>query len=95
MISKILKFNLKNAYRISADDSLDQETSPSLFSPSQNTDPVLSNDESSQSIIGSRLIEINPMNGDEVEVHLRREKKVVYLRLLGELSTLILIVLTE
>ena len=60
--------------RISADDSLDQETSPSLFSPSQNTDPVLSNDESSQSIIGSRLIEINPMNGDEVEVHLRREK---------------------
>ena len=67
--------------RISADDSLDQETSPSLFSPSQNTDPVLSNDESSQSIIGSRLIEINTM--------------VVYLRLLGELSTLILIVLTE
>ena len=59
--------------RISADDSLDQETSPSLFSPSQNMDPVLSNDESSQSIIGSRLIEINPMNGDEVEVHLRRE----------------------
>ena len=45
-----------------------------MFSPSQNTDPVLSNDESSPSIIGSRPIEINPMNGDEVEVHLRREK---------------------
>ena len=51
-----------------------------MFSLSQNTDPDLSNDESSQSIIphfeeqGSRLIEINPMNGDEVEVHLRREK---------------------
>ena len=51
-----------------------------MLSPSQNTDPILSNAESSQSIIphseeqGSRLIEIDPMNGDEVEVHLRREK---------------------
>ena len=77
--------------RVSVDDSLDQETSPSLFSRSHHTGSISSNGESSQSIIPHsdeqepsttphsaeqdfRLTEINPMNGDEVEVHLRREK---------------------
>ena len=77
--------------RVSVDDSLDQETSPSLFSLSHHTGSISSNGESSQSIIPHsdeqepsiiphsaehdfRLTEINPMNGDEVEVHLRREK---------------------
>ena len=65
-------------FRLSVDDNLDHETSPSLISLSQNTDSDLSNAESSQSIIphfeeqGPRLTEINPMNGDEVEVHIRR-----------------------
>ena len=77
--------------RVSVDDSLDQETSPSLFSRSHHTGSISSNGESSQSIIPHsdeqepsttphsaeqdfRLTEINPMNGDEAEVHLRREK---------------------
>ena len=77
--------------RASVDDSLDQETSPSLFSLSHHTGSILSNGESSQSIIPHsdeqepsttphsaeqdfRLTETNPMNGDEAEVLLRREK---------------------
>ena len=60
--------------RFSADDSLDQETSQSLVPHSQNMDLDSSNVETSQSIIphyeeqGSRLIEIHPEEGDEVEV---------------------------
>ena len=66
--------------RLSADDSLDQETSQSLVPHSQNTDPDSSIAESSQSIIphsekqGLRLTEINPTRGDEVEVHMRKEE---------------------
>ena len=66
--------------RFSAEDSLDQETSQSLVPHSQNTDPDSSIAESSQSIIphseeqGLRLTEINHTKGDEVEVHIRKER---------------------
>ena len=64
--------------RLSADDSLDQETSQSLVPHPQDMDLDSSNVESSQSIIphslqnGLRSASLNPRVGDLVVVHLRR-----------------------
>ena len=64
--------------RLSADDSLDQETSQSLVPHPQDMDLDSSNVESSQSIIphslqyGLRSTNLSPRVGDLVVVHLRR-----------------------
>ena len=65
-------------FRLSADDSLDQESSRSLVPHSQNMDLHSSIVESSQSIVphslqyGLRSTDLNPQKGDLVVVHLRR-----------------------
>ena len=59
--------------RLSADDSLDQETSQSLVPHSQNMDPASSIAESSQSII-PHSEEPKHTRGDEVEVRTQTRK---------------------
>ena len=63
--------------RLSADDSLDQETSQSLVPHPQDMDLDSSNVESSQSIIphslqNAQVSQSEPSGGDLVVVHLRR-----------------------
>jgi hypothetical protein len=79
----LIRLSDENGYDdsgLSTEDSIDKESSQSLILHSQNTDPDSSNVETSQSIIphseeqGLRLTEINLTKGDEVEVHIRKER---------------------
>ena len=71
--------------RLSADDSLDQETSQSLVPHSQNMDPASSIAESSQSII-PHSEEPEHKKGDEVEVRTQTRKNGRVYRSVGRVK---------
>ena len=64
--------------RLSADDSLDQETSQSLVPHSQHMDPASSIAESSQSII-PHSEEPKHTRGDEVEVRTQTHLSLIHI----------------